>query len=93
MIKGVNKQIIEIKCPKDERFEKILLFVNSREGSISGGRINEKAKLAAKSFLEKHPELYDKKQLSKTIRGYRITIGLCAAAAAATVFYIFCAGL
>ncbi len=26
MIKGINKQIVEIKCPKNEQYEKILLF-------------------------------------------------------------------
>ncbi|SFB77949.1 hypothetical protein SAMN02910406_00508 [Ruminococcus albus] len=29
MIKGVNKQIIEIKCTNSEYFERALLFVNS----------------------------------------------------------------
>ncbi len=29
MVKGINKQIIEIKCSKSEQFEKILLFLKS----------------------------------------------------------------
>ena len=29
MLRGINKQIIEIKCPNNECFEKILLFVKS----------------------------------------------------------------
>ena len=34
MLKGINKQIIEIKCPESEHFEKILLFVKSDNGSV-----------------------------------------------------------
>ena len=29
MLKGINKQIIEIKCTNNEHFEKALLFVRS----------------------------------------------------------------
>lgn len=35
MLKGINKQIIEIKCPESEYFEKILLFVKPDKDSIS----------------------------------------------------------
>ncbi len=31
MIKGINKQIIEIKCTDDEYFEKALLFVRAEK--------------------------------------------------------------
>ena len=34
MLKGINKQIIEIKCPESEHFEKILLFVKSENGYV-----------------------------------------------------------
>ena len=51
MIKGVNKQIIEIKCPKDERFEKILLFVNSEKYPAEREITDEKAKLIAKTIF------------------------------------------
>lgn len=34
MLKGINKQIIEIKCPESEHFEKILLFVKSENGVV-----------------------------------------------------------
>ena len=54
MIKGVNKQIIEIKCPKDERFEKILLFVNSENCPDGQRETDEKAKIVAKRFLDPH---------------------------------------
>lgn len=41
MLKGINKQIIEIKCPESEYFEKILLFVKSEKGEIPLPKMGE----------------------------------------------------
>lgn len=34
MLKGINKQIIEIKCTENECFDKILLFVNANKNHL-----------------------------------------------------------
>lgn len=34
MLKGINKQIIEIKCTENECFDKILLFVNANNNHL-----------------------------------------------------------
>lgn len=34
MLKGINKQIIEIKCTENERFDKVLLFVNANKNHL-----------------------------------------------------------
>ena len=34
MLKGINKQIIEIKCTENEYFDKILLFVNANNSHL-----------------------------------------------------------
>lgn len=34
MLKGINKQIIEIKCAENEYFDKILLFVNANKNHL-----------------------------------------------------------
>lgn len=34
MLKGINKQIIEIKCTENEYFDKILLFVNANKNHL-----------------------------------------------------------
>lgn len=34
MLKGINKQIIEIKCTGNECFDKILLFVNANKNHL-----------------------------------------------------------
>jgi len=40
MLKGINKQIIEIKCTENECFDKILLFVNANKNHLHGSDIN-----------------------------------------------------
>lgn len=47
MLKGINKQIIEIRCTDDEFFEKALLFVRS-----------DKADLPHSVFAEHSEELF-----------------------------------
>ena len=44
MIKGINKQIIEIKCTNNEYFDKVLLFVNSKNYGISTEYLKKQAK-------------------------------------------------
>lgn len=39
MLKGINKQIIEIKCPESEHFEKILLFIKNDKGYVPVSRL------------------------------------------------------
>lgn len=34
MLKGINKQIIEIKCTENEFFDKIILFVNANKNHL-----------------------------------------------------------
>ena len=34
MLKGINKQIIEIKCTENECFDKIILFVNANKNHL-----------------------------------------------------------
>lgn len=78
MIKGVNKQIIEIKCPKDERFEKILLFVNSENYPAEREITDEKAKLIAKTFFD-DPRFKKARYPRWSLRDHGVATGLCAA--------------
>ena len=86
MIKGVNKQIIEIKCPNDEHFEKILLFVNAEKCCTSDRELDEKAKRFAKRFLSPRS-----KNRSAGVRNIlqenKLTVGVCAAAVAGAAVY------
>lgn len=45
MIKGINKQIIEIKCTNNEYFDRALLFVSADKAAsqLSSKRLTEEA--------------------------------------------------
>lgn len=43
MIKGINKQIIEIKCTDDEYFDKVLLFVRADRAGTPEGTLRKNA--------------------------------------------------
>ncbi len=45
MIKGINKQIVEIKCTNNEYFDRALLFVSAEkaDSGLSGKRLTEEA--------------------------------------------------
>lgn len=43
MIKGINKQIIEVKCTNNEYFEKILLFVKGEKADLPNEILNNQA--------------------------------------------------
>lgn len=59
LIKGVNKQIIEIKCTNNEYFDRALLFVNSRCNMYSGSALEDFAREYASELTEQLSE--DKK--------------------------------
>ncbi|MCR4925419.1 MAG: hypothetical protein K5917_03930 [Clostridiales bacterium] len=44
MIKGVNRQIVEVRDAKSEYFERVLFFVKPEYASTSEARLYEKAK-------------------------------------------------
>lgn len=43
MIRGINKQIIEIRCTNNEYFEKILLFVKGEKADSPSALLHEQA--------------------------------------------------
>lgn len=88
MIKGVNKQIIEIRCPKDEQFEKILLFVNGQNGRLTDSEADEKAKLIAKRFLDAGG-VRRGGRFRAMLRKNRVIAAVCAAVLAAVIVCAF----
>ncbi len=50
MIKAVNRQIIEVNCPKDERFEKVVFFVRSDSPQIPKSQFNTIAREYCNDF-------------------------------------------
>lgn len=50
MIKGVNRQVIEITQTKCEYFEKVLFFVKPEYAATSEGTLRERAGLIAEGY-------------------------------------------
>ncbi len=48
MIKGVNRQVVEVSETGSDYFERILFFVKAEYAGISEGKIREKAGLIAR---------------------------------------------
>ena len=47
MIKGVNRQVVEVNDTENEYFEKIMFFVKPEYSGMSEGKIRERAGLIA----------------------------------------------
>lgn len=47
MIKGVNKQIVEITKPNCDYFERVIFFVKPEFSSVSQGTLRERANIMA----------------------------------------------
>ena len=67
MLKGINKQIIEIKCTNDEFFEKALLFVRA-----------DKSDLPQSIFTEHSEVIFGKKYMKATKKRGKVTGALAA---------------
>ncbi|MFT3952220.1 MAG: hypothetical protein QM689_09825 [Oscillospiraceae bacterium] len=77
MLKGINKQIIEIKCPKSEQFEKIMLFLKD---DVDKSTIP----LMSGEVTEYCADYLSKKALKKRCGGFSGALTVCA---------VLCAGL
>ena len=49
MIKGVNRQVVEITKPNCDYFERVVFFVKPEFTSVSEGRLRERANIMANS--------------------------------------------
>lgn len=54
MIKGVNKQIVEINCTRDEYIERAILFVNPQKAKLPRDLLEKKAGEYLNSLLPEH---------------------------------------
>ena len=73
MIKGINRQVVEVRETGSDYFERILFFVKPEYASVSEGKIRERAGLIA-GRGEKPPVSRQKKE------GLRQIIRLAASA-------------
>ena len=65
MIRGINRQVVEVKETGSEYFEKIMFFVKPEYASVNEGKIRERASLIAGN-LENQPPATKLKKDRKT---------------------------
>ncbi|MBQ7860658.1 MAG: hypothetical protein IJ349_00445 [Clostridia bacterium] len=83
MIKGINRQVVEVKDTGNDCFEKILFFVKPEYAGMSEGKIRERAGLVTKGAAAPPPTKMPKSRLNEVfklslclIAGIAVGIGL-----------------
>lgn len=61
MIKGINRQVVEVKETGNECFERILFFVKPEYAGLSEGKIRERAGLVTRDATLPPPTRHNKK--------------------------------
>lgn len=79
MIKGINRQVVEVRETGNDCFEKILFFVKPEYAGLSEGKIRERAGLAAQGATLPPPTKLKKSTLTETLK---ITVSVLVGVAA-----------
>lgn len=68
MIKGINRQVVEVKDTGNDCFEKILFFVKPEYAGMSEGKIRERAGLVTKGATLPPPTKLHKSRLIEALK-------------------------
>ena len=68
MIKGINRQVVEVKDTGNECFEKILFFVKPEYAGMSEGKIRERAGLVTKGAASPPPTKISQKRFTEALK-------------------------
>lgn len=68
MIKGINRQVVEVKDTGNECFERILFFIKPEYAGLSEGKIRERAGLIAKGASLPPPTKVKKNRLNEALK-------------------------
>ena len=89
-IKGINKQIIEIKCTNNEYFDKVLLFVKGNTGCVQNEYLMAKGKDLVRNVTESAKNNYEiANSKRKRKAGLAVTISVITAVIL-TVLAVYC---
>lgn len=85
MIKGVNRQVVEVRETGCDYFEKIIFFVKPEYASLSEGKIRERASLIAGDTPLPPPTKTTNKNMTQVLK---IVLGtLCGLVAGLTIAF------
>ncbi len=73
MIKGINRQVVEVRDTGNECFERILFFVKPEYAGMSEGKIRERAGIAAKGATQPPPTRVKRNRTAEVLK---ITLSL-----------------
>ncbi len=68
MIKGINRQVVEVKETGNDCFEKILFFVKPEYAGMSEGKIRERAGLVTKTAMVPPPTKVRRSLLNEHVK-------------------------
>lgn len=68
MIKGINRQVVEVKDTGSDCFERILFFIKPEYVGVSDGKIRERAGLVAKGATLPPPTKLKKSRLNEILK-------------------------
>lgn len=68
MIKGINRQVVEVKETGNECFEKILFFVKPEYAGLSEGKIRERAGMVTKTATLPPPTKATENRVNKYLK-------------------------
>ena len=89
MVKGVNRQIIEINNTGDRYFEKVLLFVAPGRSGVSERELHKRAEEYVLGLSEKKlPEQSLRKRCDKKQKRKKLFLALCGAVAVGVITVI-----
>ncbi len=80
MIKGVNRQVVEVTQTQCEYFEKVLFFIKPEYSAVSEGKLKERATVIAESAGVPPASRLKRDKIT----GFLKMTAACAAGAAAT---------
>lgn len=83
MIKGVNRQVVEVNETQCEYFEKIMFFIKPEYATVSEGKIRERAGMIAEASTLPPPTKLKRNRYSEVIR--LVFSALCGAAIAVVI--------
>lgn len=68
MIKGINRQVVEVKDTGNECFERILFFIKPEYAGMSEGKIRERAGLVTKGATLPPPTKLQKSRVHEALK-------------------------
>lgn len=87
MIKGINRQVVEVRDTGNECFERILFFVKPEYAGLSEGKIRERAGVAARSATQPPATKVKKSRLTEVLKvGLSLLTGLVLGIAISLMF-------